>query len=68
MAENLLHGKVATDASNKIWVSDIIFIWAREGWMYLAAILDAFNRQIVGWSMGDRLNHGIIVDALEKAY
>ena len=35
--------------------------------MYLAAILDAFNRQIVGWSMGDRLNHGILADALHKA-
>ncbi|MGD0626845.1 MAG: IS3 family transposase [Thermodesulfobacteriota bacterium] len=68
LAENLLNGMVAADASDKIWVSDITFIWTREGWMYLAAILDAFNRQIVGWSMGDRLNHGIIVDALEKAF
>ena len=35
--------------------------------MYLAAILDTFNRQVVGWSMGDRLNRGIIADAFEKA-
>ena len=35
--------------------------------MYLAAILDAFNRQIVGWSMSDRLNHSILADALHKA-
>ena len=68
VAENLLDGRVVADASNRIWVSDITFIWTREGWMYLAAILDVFNRQIVGWSMGDRLNHGIIVDALEKAF
>ena len=67
VAGNLLRGMVGVDASNKIWVSDITFIWTREGWMYLAAILDAFNRQVVGWSMGDRLNHGIIADALEKA-
>lgn len=35
--------------------------------MYLAAILDAYNRQIVGWSMSDRLNHSILADALQKA-
>jgi len=40
----------------------------REGWLYLAAILDVFNRQIVGWSMGDRLSHGILADALHKAF
>jgi putative transposase len=68
VAENLLEGRVVADDSNRIWVSDITFIWTREGWMYLAAILDVFNRQIVGWSMGDRLNHGIIVEALEKAF
>ena len=43
------------------------YIWTKEGWMYLAAILDAYNRQIVGWSMSDRLNHGILADALDKA-
>jgi transposase InsO family protein len=68
LAENLLNGMVAADASNKIWVSDITFIWTREGWMYLAAILDAFNRQIVGWSMGDTLDQGIVVEAFEKAF
>ena len=36
-----------------VWVSDITFIWTREGWMYLAVILDAFNRQMVGWSVSD---------------
>lgn len=41
-------------------------IWRREGWMYLAAILGAYNRQIVGWSMGDTLNHRIPAQALEK--
>ena len=67
VAENLLNRRVPAEVSNRIWVSDITFIWTREGWMYLAAILDAFNRQIVGWSMGERLNHGILAEALEKA-
>ena len=67
VAENLLNRRVPAEGSNRVWVSDITFIWTREGWMYLAAILDAFSRQIVGWSMGDRLNYGIVADALEKA-
>jgi transposase InsO family protein len=67
VAENLLKRKFSTEAINKVWFSDITFIWTKEGWMYLAAILDAYNRQIVGWSMSDRLNHGILADALQKA-
>jgi transposase InsO family protein len=67
VAENLLKRKFSTDAANKVWFSDITLIWTKEGWMYLVAILDAFNRQIVGWSMGDRLNHSILADALHKA-
>ena len=53
--------------ANKVWVSDITFIWTREGWVYLAAILDIFNRKIVGWSMDDSLSHEILADALHKA-
>ena len=67
VAENLLGRRVPAEVSNRVWVSDITFIWTREGWMYLAAILDAFNRQIVGWSMGETLSQGILAEALEKA-
>jgi putative transposase len=68
VAENLLSGRGRVEASNRVWVSDITFIWTREGWLYLAGILDAFNRKIVGWSMGETLNHGIVAEALEKAF
>ena len=67
VADNVLNRRFSVDAANKVWVSDITFIWTREGWLYLAAILDIFNRQIVGWSMGDTLSHGILADALHKA-
>jgi len=68
VAENLLSQREAVEASNRVWVSDITFIWTREGWLYLAGILDAFNRKVVGWSIGDTLNHGIVAGALEKAF
>jgi transposase InsO family protein len=67
VSENLLKRKFSTEAANKVWFSDITFIWTKEGWMYLAAILDAYNRQIVGWSMSDRLNHSILAAAIDKA-
>ena len=68
VAENLLKGSFSIKAPNEVWVSDITFIRTREGGMYLAAILDAFSRKIVGWSMGDTLDHGIVVEAFEKAF
>jgi putative transposase len=67
VADNLLNQRFSTDVANKVWVSDITFIWTREGWLYLAAILDVFNRKIIGWSMDNRLSHEVLADALHKA-
>lgn len=67
VADNLLQQRFSAGKANKIWVSDITFIRTREGWLYLAAILDVFNRQIVGWSMDSKLSHELLADALRKA-
>ena len=67
VADNLLQQRFSAQKANKIWVSDITFIRTREGWLYLAAILDVFNRQIVGWSMDSKLSHELLADALRKA-
>jgi transposase InsO family protein len=67
VADNLLNQRFSADVANQVWVSDITFIWTREGWLYLAAILDVFNRKIVGWSMDNKLSHEVIADALRKA-
>ena len=67
VADNLLQQRFSAEKTNKIWVSDITFIRTREGWLYLAAILDVFNRQIVGWSIDSKLSHELLADALKKA-
>jgi len=67
VADDCLRRDFSVEAANRVWFSDITFIWTREGWMYLAAILDAYDRQIVGWSMADRLSQGILGEALQKA-
>ena len=51
VAPNELKRNFTTSAPNKVWVTDITYIWTREGWLYLAAILDLFSRRVVGWSM-----------------
>ena len=67
VADNLLKQRFSADEANHVWVSDITFIRTRQGWLYLAAILDVFNRQIVGWSMDSKLSHELLADALRKA-
>lgn len=49
------------------WVSDITFIPTREGYLYLAIVLDIFSRAIVGWAMSHRINGGLVLDALDMA-
>ena len=52
---------------NASWVSDITYIPTHEGWVYLAAVEDLHSRAIVGWSMGERIDSRLVVDALEMA-
>ncbi len=55
MSPNLLNQHFTAEHQNTIWVSDITYIRTKAGWLYLTVILDLFNRQIVGWSMSQRL-------------
>lgn len=56
-----------TQKPNQAWVSDTTFIQTRQGWLYLAVILDLYSRQVIGWAMSDRNNTGLVVDALIMA-
>jgi len=56
------------NAPNQLWIADITYVPTRwEGFLYLAVILDAFSRRVVGWSMTDHLRAELVVDALEMA-
>jgi len=64
---NLL-GRVFTAAKpNQCWLTDITFILTREGWLYLAVILDLHSRAVVGWAMRERLDGKLVMDALGMA-
>ena len=67
VAANQLNRNFTASAPNKVWVTDITYIWTRKGWMYLAAILDLFSRRVVGWSMDSRIDQTLALDALGMA-
>lgn len=55
------------DAPNRLWVADITQHPTDEGWLYLATVLDAFSRRLVGWSMGEHIRAELVVDAVIMA-
>ena len=67
VAPNLLARDFEASAPNQKWVADITYIPTREGWLYLAAILDLHSRYVVGWSMDGRMNRRLVLDALHMA-
>jgi len=67
LAPNLLEQDVTADAPNKKWVSDFTYIEIREGWLYLAGVLDVYSRRIVGWSMSEQHDAELVKAALHMA-
>lgn len=67
VAANLLDRQFDVDEPDRAWAADITYVWTREGWLYLAVILDLFSRRVVGWSMSNRIDSRLTLTALRKA-
>jgi transposase InsO family protein len=67
VAKNLLNRDFAAAEPNRKWVTDITSVETREGWLYVAAVLDLFSRKIVGWSMAEHMRTDLVADALKMA-
>jgi transposase InsO family protein len=67
VAPNLLNRQFEVKEPDRVYVSDITYIWTHEGWLYLAVVLDLFSRQVVGWSLSNRMTKKLIMDALRMA-
>lgn len=70
VASNLLDRRFAVAdiaAPNRVWAGDITYVPTREGWLYLAVMLDLASRRVVGWSMGRTLEASLVIDALRMA-
>jgi putative transposase len=66
-APNLLNRQFHVGAADRLWAGDITFIPTREGWLYLAILLDLYSRRVVGWAMGEKQNRQLAIDALVMA-
>lgn len=67
VAENLLNREFQADEANQKWVADITYIPTREGWLYMAVVLDLYSRKVVGWSMMASMTADLVEDALKMA-
>jgi len=68
VAPNLLSRNFQVDRPDKVWCSDITYLWTMEGWLYLAVVMDLYSRKIVGWAMSSRLKGSLVKEALSMAY
>ena len=67
VAPNLINQDFSAERPNQKWNADISYIWTREGWLYLAVVIDLFARRVVGWAVADRLHRDLALAALRKA-
>jgi putative transposase len=68
VAANVLERNFAPAAPNRVWSADLTYVWTDEGWLYLAVVLDLFNREVVGWAIKARMGSDIVIDALTMAW
>jgi len=68
VSPNLLDGDFSVSEPGKVWVSDLTYIFTREGWLYLTVIIDLFNRMVVGWALSKSMSaNKTSVAALKQA-
>ncbi|MCO6510044.1 MAG: IS3 family transposase [Aridibacter famidurans] len=68
VAPNLLERKFDIEETDRVWTGDITFLLTREGWAYLAVVLDLASRRVVGWALSTRIDRTLVTDALRSAF
>ena len=67
VAKNVLDRSFEVGEPNRVWASDITYMYTKRGWAYLAAVLDLGSRKIVGWSVAPTMEERLVITALEHA-
>jgi putative transposase len=67
VAPNLLDQDFSAERPDEKWGADLSYIWTREGWLYLAVVMDLYARRVVGWAVSDRLHKELALTALRRA-
>jgi transposase InsO family protein len=66
-APDLVQRGFTAAAPNRVWVGDVTCVATREGWLYMAILLDLYSRKVVGWAMSERINTALVLRALQMA-
>ncbi len=67
VAENVLKRQFQVMDINRVWAGDITYVATREGWLYLAVVLDLHSRKVVGWSMSQSMETELVTNAMDMA-
>jgi len=67
VAPNLLLERAAPQKTDEVWVADITYVPTAQGWLFVAAVMDLYSRQILGWSIWESLEAGGAIQALNRA-
>lgn len=65
--KHLLQRDFSPPGPNRVWTSDLTYIWTQKGWVYLAAVLDLYSRRVIGWSVSDKPDTSLVKAALSQA-
>lgn len=68
VAPNLLDRNFDVEKTDTVWCGDITYLLTKEGWSYLAVVIDLASKKIVGWSLGIRMKRQLVIDALSAAF
>lgn len=66
-APDLVQRNFTAVEPNRVWTTDITYVWTKQGWAYLAVVLDLFSRMIVGWDLSSRLTTSLVTSAVSRA-
>lgn len=67
VAPNLLNRDFSANAPNEKWAGDITYVWTKEGWLYLAVLIDLFSRRVVGWATSKTIDTNLVLKAFHMA-
>ena len=66
-AADLVDRDFSASGPDELWVADITYVPTQAGFLYLAVVVDAWSRRVVGWSMATHLRTSLVLDAFEMA-
>jgi len=68
ISANKLDRQFVVTEPNKVWTTDITYVWTLEGWLYIAVVIDLFSRQVIGWAIEDHMRTTLCIRALQMAF